>query len=74
MEFFRSPVMMIITALVLLALGIALPFLMMIQLLESTLLLNFLAYIASMSGLVMGIVGLTMYSRPSDERDDYYKR
>jgi membrane associated rhomboid family serine protease len=75
MEFLRSPVMLIIMAFVLLALGIALPFLMMIQLLQSTLLLNFLAYIASFGGLVIGVVGLVSYSRTDNDRDDdYYKR
>jgi hypothetical protein len=43
--------------------GVALPFLMVIQLLESTLFLSFLAHGCSMVGLITGFVGVAQYFR-----------
>lgn len=37
--------------------GIALPLLMLMHLLTSTFFLNFLSFTASMSGLILGIIG-----------------
>ena len=47
----------------LMVVGVALPFLMVIQLLESTLFLSFLAHGCSMVGLITGFVGVTQYFR-----------
>ncbi|MBM3128868.1 MAG: hypothetical protein FJ009_09640 [Chloroflexi bacterium] len=47
----------------LMVLGIILPFLMLIQILESTLLLNFFAYLASVLGLVLGMIGALIIAR-----------
>jgi hypothetical protein len=58
-----SPLRLIILGFVLLLIGFILPFLMVLQILGSTLLLNFVAYLASLFGLVIGIVGLVMYSQ-----------
>jgi hypothetical protein len=58
-----SPIYMMLLGLLLLLLGICGPFLMIIQVLESTLLLNFLAYLASLGGLVLGIVGVVSYTQ-----------
>lgn len=44
--------------------GVALPFLMVIQLLESTLFLSFLAHGCSMAGLITGFIGVAQYFRP----------
>lgn len=44
--------------------GVALPFLMVIRLLESTLFLNFLAHGCSMTGLITGFIGVARYFRP----------
>ncbi len=44
-------------------LGVALPFLMVIHIVPSTFLLNFFSFIASMSGLITGIVGASLYVR-----------
>jgi len=58
-----SPLRLIILGFVLLLIGFILPFLMVLQILPSTLLLNFLAYLSSLFGLVIGIVGLVLYSQ-----------
>lgn len=47
----------------LMVVGIALPFLMVIRLLESTLFLSFLAHGCSMVGLITGFVGVAQYFR-----------
>ena len=50
-------------AVVLFFAGAAVPFLMVIGVLESTLFLNFLAYGSSVTGLVVGYTGLSQYSQ-----------
>jgi hypothetical protein len=44
-------------------LGVGLPLLMVIHIVPSTFLLNFLSFIASMTGLIAGIVGASLYVR-----------
>ena len=58
-----SPLRLIILGFVLLVLGFVLPFSMLLQVLPSTLLLNFVAYLSSLFGLVIGIVGLVLYTQ-----------
>jgi hypothetical protein len=53
--------------LVLMVLGIALPFLILIKVLESTLLLNFFAYGASVTGLFLGVIGVATWVRTKKE-------
>ncbi len=48
---------------VLLVIGIPMPFAMLLNLLESTLFLEILGYLASTAGLVLGAIGLIFYSR-----------
>jgi hypothetical protein len=43
-------------------LGFIIPLLMVMQVLKSTLFLNFLGYIASITGLLLGIIGTAMYA------------
>ena len=50
-------------ALLLFFAGAALPFLMVVGVLESTLFLSFLAYGSSVTGLVVGYTGLSQYSQ-----------
>jgi hypothetical protein len=50
-----------IIAVILLVIGAALPFLMAIRVLESTFFLNFLSYVASVTGLFLGFIGIAMY-------------
>jgi uncharacterized membrane protein (DUF485 family) len=70
MEFIKSPIVMIVVALLMLVLGFVLPFLMMMRILESTILLNFVAYLVSVFGLVLGIVGASSYTRRADKEND----
>jgi len=58
-----TPLRMILLGFVLLVLGFVLPFSMLLQILPSTLPLNFVAYLSSLFGLVIGIVGLVLYSQ-----------
>jgi hypothetical protein len=50
-----------VIAVILLVIGAALPFLMAIRVVESTFFLNFLSYIASVTGLFLGFIGIAMY-------------
>ena len=42
-------------------LGAALPYMILVGILPSTFLLNFLAYAASVAGLFLGVIGAAMY-------------
>ena len=59
MRHFR-PNKMILTGFVLVVLGWVLPFLMMLRVLESSFFLNFLSYAASITGLLLGVIGSAM--------------
>lgn len=59
----KSPGFLLGLGLFLMLLGIVLPFLMVIQVLESTFFLNFFAYGASVAGLALGTVGFALWSR-----------
>jgi hypothetical protein len=63
---------MILTGLALLILGVAVPFMMVIQLVESTFFLNFASFTIQLIGLVMGVVGLTRsgIARRKKEEDE----
>ena len=52
-----SPKQMILIAVALLVLGVLLPFLMVMDVLESTFFLNFFSYACQVSGLVLGMIG-----------------
>ena len=43
--------------------GVVLPFLMLVHTIPSTFFLNFFSYLASFVGLILGVVGATMYVR-----------
>ena len=43
--------------------GVVLPFLMVLQVLESTFLLNFASFFATMAGLLLGMAGAATYVR-----------
>lgn len=58
-----SPGMMIGIGFVLVLFGAVAPFLMVMKILPSTFFLNFLAYAASVLGLILGFVGSLMYIR-----------
>ena len=58
-----QPWKLIAIGFVLVLLGFVLPFLMMTRVIESTILLNFLSYGASVCGLFLGLIGAAMYVR-----------
>ena len=58
----NSPRFLLSLGLILMLLGIILPFLMVIQVLESTFFLNFFAWGASVAGLSFGTIGFAMLS------------
>ena len=59
----NSPRVLLSLGVILLLLGIVLPFLMVIQILESTFFLNFFSWGLSVTGLALGTIGFAMYSR-----------
>ena len=63
----NSPRFLLGLGVFLMLLGIILPFLMLIQVLESTFFLNFLAWGASVAGLAFGTIGFAMYSKGSKD-------
>jgi hypothetical protein len=56
-----TPRKLILIAVFLLLGGAVVPFLIVIGVLESTFLSNFLAYFASVVGLFLGFIGIAMY-------------
>ena len=63
----NNPRFLLSLGLVLMFLGIILPFLMVIKVLESTFFLNFFSWGASVAGLSFGTIGFTLYSRTRKE-------
>jgi hypothetical protein len=59
----RSPLFLLSLGILLMLLGIVLPFLMVIKVLESTFFLNFFAWGASVAGLSFGTIGFALWSR-----------
>jgi len=58
-----GPRAMILVGFVLLVCGVIMPFLMVLHLMPTTFLLAFLAYAASMGGLILGLIGAALYAR-----------
>jgi hypothetical protein len=58
-----TPRFLLIFGVILMLLGIILPFMMVIRVLESTFFLNFFSWGASVSGLSLGTIGFGMYAR-----------
>jgi len=63
----RSSIRIILLGFVLVVLGAVLPFLIVLQVLESTFLLNFLSFGMSVAGLFLGIIGASLYVREHKE-------
>ncbi len=57
------PLNLILIGFLLSLLGVGLPFLMLIHIFPSTFFLNFLAFIAMLMGLILGIIGASIYVR-----------
>jgi hypothetical protein len=58
-----SPRFLLVFGMILMLMGIALPFLMVIRMLESTFFLNFLSWGASVTGLSFGTIGFAMQAK-----------
>jgi len=63
-----DPIHIILLGFGLLVLGVVLPMLMILQVLESTFFLNFLAYICSFLGLMFGLIGTAWYTRKNRKK------
>lgn len=57
------PWKLILIGLLLSLTGVALPFLMVIHVIPSTFFLNFFSFVASMTGLILGIIGASRFVR-----------
>jgi hypothetical protein len=58
-----QPWKIIVIGFVLVLFGFVAPFLMVIQVVESSLILSFLSYLASVMGLFLGLIGAALYVR-----------
>jgi len=59
----NSPRFLLSLGVILLLMGVILPFLMVIHVLESTFFLDFLSWGMSVTGLSFGTIGFSLYSR-----------
>ncbi len=64
-----DPRQLIVLGFVLVVLGFVIPFLMMIRIIESSFLLGFLSYGASVVGLFLGLIGAAWYTRMRRPRE-----
>jgi putative flippase GtrA len=64
-----DPKILLAVGFFLLVLGVVLPFLMVLQILESTLFLNFFSFIAQFLGLIVGFIGAMSIVRRNRRRD-----
>jgi hypothetical protein len=62
------PWQLILFGFVLSMMGVVFPFLMVIQVLPSTFLLNFFSYASSLTGLFLGIIGASGYIRENRKK------
>ncbi len=58
---FLTPGRMLLIGFILVMAGVALPFLMVMQVIESTIFMNFFAYSLSLIGIILGGLGASMY-------------
>lgn len=63
----KSPRLLLSLGVILMLLGIVLPFLMVIKVLESTFFLNFFSWGASVAGLSLGTIGFALWSRTKSD-------
>jgi type IV secretory pathway TrbL component len=64
-----QPNKLLIVAFVLLLIGVVLPFLMVIKIIENSFLISFISYASSISGMVIGTIGVMMLSAGRRKRD-----
>ena len=65
-----QPRNMILIGFVLVLIGFVVPFLIVIRVIPSTFLLNFLSYTASILGLFLGMIGAALYLRIHRDRNN----
>lgn len=58
----NRPGRLLIIGFLLLVLGVVLPFLMVLRLIEPSFFLSFVSYAASIAGLFLGFLGIALYS------------
>ncbi len=58
----RSPRFLLTLGLFLMLLGIVLPFMLVVHILESTFFLNFIAFASQVAGLFLGTIGIVFYA------------
>lgn len=63
-----NPRFLLLFGVTLMLAGIALPFLMVIRVLESTFFLNFFSWGASVAGLAFGTIGFAMYAKARNSK------
>ena len=63
----NSPHLLLGLGLILMILGIVIPFLIVIRVIESTFFLNFFSWGASVAGLFLGIIGVATWVRKRKE-------
>lgn len=68
MKLLNSPRLLLSLGVILMLLGIILPFLIVIKVIESTFFLNFFSWSASVAGLAFGTVGFALWSRGRNDR------
>ncbi|MFN2216679.1 MAG: hypothetical protein ACK2TS_07015 [Anaerolineales bacterium] len=71
MWFISNPRRALLTAFLLMLVGVILPFMMVAHIIESTFFLNFLSYICSLTGMLIGIIGVArggLFSGKKDKR------
>ena len=67
----NHPGRLIWVAIALMLLGVAIPFLIVIKVIGSTMLLNFAAFLFQTTGFILGFLGLGLYrGRQKKKRDD----
>ncbi len=77
---FEHPERLIIISFFMLLFGCITPFLMVIEVIESTLFMNFLSFTISTLGLFLGITGTALYGKAqkkrkkNDEDENYYDK
>ncbi|HJR81084.1 MAG TPA: hypothetical protein VJ821_13495 [Anaerolineales bacterium] len=67
MKIMNSPRLLLSLGVILMLLGIILPFLIVIKVLESTFFLNFFSWGASVAGLAFSTIGFALWSRGRKE-------
>lgn len=60
---FITPTRLIFIGFLLVLLGVVLPFLMVMEVFESTFFLNFFSFIISLMGVIIGVIGSAYYVR-----------